>query len=386
MGRKKKPLLAEQGIVHLKHSFVQPTQESGLLKTVGGKDERTALILSTGTYGYAIPISTLTKEGDEDSDDSLPEVVNVFESTSDPEVKIVRQVIPENGSGSATGTTKKSKSKKESRSKGKDKKDSSENVKKDKNPDELSVAELVRGIGGGSEAPLRRCDVVDDRKKESENKTDDNNEEESENVQMEDDPEADEFYESLGIHRAKRRKLDNDDAEGASGQIEVGDAPNKEGETETGNGEPFDEEGNKLQSITDYYRDNSSGLYFYSQQHNPLGQHRLEFGPFIDAEDSSEYDQDYIQLARLAQRARAAAQAAAEKRKRSAEDSNQNQTEEEAIYDPLPMEVVTSTKPEELGITVDTNLEQYWDFVKEDPHDFDRWIYLIHYVEHIVSS
>ncbi|ODM95808.1 Pre-mRNA-processing factor 39 [Orchesella cincta] len=370
MGRKKpKALLAEQGIVHLKHSFVQPTEESGLLKTVGGEEERTALILATGTYGYAIPMSSLDKEGETEdvSDDDTQDGFEVMEETSDPDIKVVKQVIPERKSSSRNGS--KSKKVSNSTSSSKDTKAGDESSKKEINPDELSVAELVRVIGGGSGAPLRHCDVVEDRqsKIQEQAEADRMEIEEAAIAATEDDPEADAFYESLGMPRSKKRKLDID--EPAPLQCEI-DAPKET---------PANKDADVMQSIAEYYKDNVNQLYYYSQQHNPYDENRLEFGPFIDPEDSSEYDQDYIQLARLAQRARAAALAAAEKRKRELEKAEK--IHEEAIYDPLPMEVVASTKPEDLGITVDTTLDQYWEFVKKDPHDFDRWIYLIQYAE-----
>lgn len=362
MGKKKKPLLAEQGIVHLKHSFVQPTEESGLLKTVGGEIDRTALILATGTYGYAIPISTITKETDDNIAPEI-EVIDELECISDDEKEEPAQApVP---ADKQQGTSKKG----ESGSKRK-----APEKKKEINPDELSVAELVRVIGGGSGAPLRRCDVVDDREK----KNDDKEEEETEEI-PEEDPEADEFYESLGIQKTKKRKLNDEDGE----EKEESKAA---GEVEEASKQAPPEDAPMLQDISDYYKDNANSIYYYSQQQNPYGQHRLEFGPYIEAEESMDYDQDYIQLARLAQRARAAAQAAALRQAKAKETDSNDENKEEPIYDPLPMEQVASTKPEDLGITVDTNLEQYWHFVKEDPHDFDRWVYLIQYVENTVST
>lgn len=402
MVRKKKALLAEQGIIHLKHSFVQPSEESGLLKTVGGEEERTALILSTGTYGYAIPISTITKknnvdgdnrdDNDNDSNSSLPEVVEIVEQTSDPDIKIVRQKPPENNKASSSKPSS-SRSKKSSKSSSSSKSNDKSSKTKEINPDDLSVAELVRVIGGGSGAPLRRCDVVDDRKKPKTNGDGDGNEDVDTGEQVgrqEEDPEADEFYESLGIQRSKRRKMDDDEEEvsqegpGPSSTRKIvqqrGDVG---GAAENSNDSNKEDDPDVLKSIQNYYKDNADSLYYYSQQHNPYGDHRLEFRSYIDGENSSEYDQDYIMLAKLAQRARAAAQAAALRRMQESSKSKEAKDKEdvEAIYDPLPMEVVPSTKPEDLGITVDTNFEQFWEFVKEDPHDFDRWIYLIQYVE-----
>ncbi|CAL8100667.1 unnamed protein product [Orchesella dallaii] len=366
MGRKKpKALLAEQGIVHLKHSFVQPTQESGLLKTVGGEEERTALILATGTYGYAIPMSSLAKDGENDaedvSDSNSQDGFEVLEDTSDSEIKVVKQVIQGTKSSSRNGTKTKG-VKKTSSSRNSKTKDGEESTKKEITPNELSVAELVRVIGGGSGAPLRQCDVVEDRQSKLQEE-----EERMETEETENDPEADEFYESLGMSRNKRRKLDSDESAPLRCEVEPPKQTIADVDTDV------------MQSVADYYKDNVNQLYYYSQQPNPFDDSRLEFGPFIDPEDSSEYDQDYIQLARLAQRARAAAAAAAEKRKRELEKAEK--IHEDAIYDPLPMEVVASTKPEDLGITVDTTLDQYWDFVKKDPHDFDRWVYLIQYAE-----
>lgn len=392
MGRKKpKPLLAEQGIVHLKHSFVQPTEESGLLKTVGGGEDRSALILSTGTYGYAIPISTLAKEKEDDSDDSLPEVevFEILEETSDPEVKVVKQILPDNAPKPSTSSSTSGKPKDKIRSKTKpstSKENDAGDKKSIKNPEELSVAELVRVIGGGSGAPLRLCDVVDDRTKNDATLPNEKCMDTDETVELEEDPEVDEFCESLGIPRNKRRKLDNqqDGQHEISDRGEISSVENGQVREPQRDVVGTDEDPGVLQSIADYYKENVNNLYYYSQEHNPFGHQRLEFGQLIDSEDASEYDQDYIQLARLAQRARAAAQAAAAKIAK--EGDNGEKSNDEVIYDPLPMEVVVSTKPEELGITKDTNLDQFWDFVKEDPHTFDRWIYLIQYAEHTVIS
>lgn len=394
MGRKKKALLAEQGIVHLKHSFVQPTEESGLLKTVGGEVDRSGLILATGTYGYAIPMSSISKEGDGNEDSSKsprePDFIEIVdEAVSDSEdVTVIQEVRSKKSKASETS----SKLSSSSNLKGKKIKEDKETGKtKEINPDELSVAELVRVIGGGSGAPLRRCDVVDDREREKPGSGEGGEPMDTTDAQeLEEDPEADEFYESLGIQKSKRRKLDNQEEDKGSEKIidqqnmsTEGVVPLDEDSSNIINRK--DEDPDMLESIASYYKDNASHLYYYSQQHTPYGQHRLEFGPYIDAEDSSEYDQDYIQLAKLAQRARAAAAAAALRSMQETQNAKEEKEKEteEMIYDPLPMEVVTSTKPEDLGITIDTNLEQYWEFVKEDPHDFDRWIYLIQYVENI---
>src|SRR5712671_1213451 len=86
MGKKKsrpkkpKPLLFLQGILHLQNSFVQPTQESGLLSTVGGGLSEQGLVLAPN-YGYGIPASALEatnnkKEKEEDEETtsaSIPE-------------------------------------------------------------------------------------------------------------------------------------------------------------------------------------------------------------------------------------------------------------------------------------------------------------------------
>ncbi|CAL8119238.1 unnamed protein product [Orchesella dallaii] len=117
-------------------------------------EERTALILATGTYGYAIPMSSLAKDADNDaedvSDSNSQDGFEVLEETSDPEIKVVKQVIQGKKSASRNGTKTKG-DKKTSSSRNSKTKDGEESTKKEINPNELSVAELVRIIGGGSE-------------------------------------------------------------------------------------------------------------------------------------------------------------------------------------------------------------------------------------------
>lgn len=82
MGKKKKPLLAEQGIVHLKNSFVHPSDQSGLLKTVGGAKEQ-PLVLASGNYGYGIPLSVAKKAAERENNND----------EQDPDVQIVREIV-----------------------------------------------------------------------------------------------------------------------------------------------------------------------------------------------------------------------------------------------------------------------------------------------------
>lgn len=240
----------------------------------------------------------------------------------------------------------------------------------------MSVAELVRSIGGARDAPLRRCDVVEDRS-EMMDKSDKDDE------AAEEDPQADEFYASLGIVNPNEKPIGDED------KVKEGEE-NKNGEVqENGKSAPGD---NMTESIADFYK--SYTKYYYSQEPNPYGDQRLEFGLPIQADDNSNSneggEQTIIQLARMAQmrarQATAAADALAKAKRAKALDGGKDKAEDEAdIFDPLPMEVVPSETAEELGINRDTTLDQYWEFIKDDPHDFNRWIYIIHYVESTVS-
>jgi hypothetical protein len=84
MGKKRKPLLAEGGIVHLKNSFVHPTDESGLLNTVGGRQEQ-PLMLASGAYGYGIPVSVAIKNAEAAQAHADEE--------QDPDIQIVREMV-----------------------------------------------------------------------------------------------------------------------------------------------------------------------------------------------------------------------------------------------------------------------------------------------------
>lgn len=82
--RRQKPLLADQGILHLKSCFVHPSEESGLLTTVGGQEQ--PLVLASGSYGYGIPHSVAQKAVD--NAQSKAEEVE-----ADPDVLMVREIV-----------------------------------------------------------------------------------------------------------------------------------------------------------------------------------------------------------------------------------------------------------------------------------------------------
>lgn len=81
--RRQKPLFADQGILHLKSCFVQPSEESGLLSTVGGQDQ--PLVLASGNYGYGIPHSVAQKAAENAQNKADEEV--------DPDVLMVREIV-----------------------------------------------------------------------------------------------------------------------------------------------------------------------------------------------------------------------------------------------------------------------------------------------------
>jgi len=84
MGKKRKPLLADSGIVHLKSSFVHPVDESGLLTTVGGRQEQ-PLMLASGNYGYGIPASVAVK--------NVEAAAALQDAEVDPDVLMVREIV-----------------------------------------------------------------------------------------------------------------------------------------------------------------------------------------------------------------------------------------------------------------------------------------------------
>jgi hypothetical protein len=272
----------------------------------------------------------------------------------------------------------------------------------------MTVGELVRSIGGAKDAPLRKCDVVEDRSAESvaaaaaaNSNNNNNGDEDGENKEEEEeDPQADEFYASLGLpnpnENSKQEGNSTNNTEQGQSPLIIQDADGDGGQSSSGRklgNENFTAE------VADFYKTYTK--YYYSQEPDPYGEQRLAFGLPITqqpTEDENEMTVDYnagdqtiIQLARMAQvrarQAKAAAEALEKAKKAKALDPGgevgpENEAE---MYDPLPMEVVPRESAEELGITLDTTLEQYWEVVKEDPHDFNRWIYLIHYVEGTVS-
>lgn len=77
--------MAEQGILHLKSSFVHPSDESGLLTTVGGRQEQ-PLVLSSGNYGYGIPASVAVKNAEAAQAQAEEEEV-------DPDIQMVREIV-----------------------------------------------------------------------------------------------------------------------------------------------------------------------------------------------------------------------------------------------------------------------------------------------------
>lgn len=257
----------------------------------------------------------------------------------------------------------------------------------------MTVGELVRSIGGARDVPIRKCDVVEDRTEREQKKAQEKEDGSSSADQpiTEEDTQADEFYASLGMEKQKKK-----------GDNESEEEDNQKNEDIVQQQEQLQPPSNLTDGVRDFYKTYTQ--YYYSKDPNPFSDQRLEFGLPIAAGDENSNSNDgtpvggeqtIIQLARMAQiRARQAAAAAdaLDKAKKAKAintvplgpgDVVENEAE---IYDPLPMEVIPSTVAEDLGITVDTTLEQYWEFVKNDPHDFNRWIYLIHYSESKVSK
>jgi len=240
------------------------------------------------------------------------------------------------------------------------------------NDEAMTVAELVRSIGGARDAPLRVCDVVEDRGQEI---ADAAAAAECAIIPVE-DPQADEFYASLGLTNPNEKsKGEEEKADRDQMDVERIEHPDE----------------NVTSDVADFYKTYTK--YYYSVEPDPYGEQRVQFGLPIQAKADTAIDysgggdQTIIQLARMAQaRAREAKAAAAAlekaKKAKALDGSGEKETD---TWDPLPMEVLPSGTAEELGISQDTTLEQYWEFVKEDPHDFNRWIYLIHYVEATVS-
>jgi len=349
MGKRKKakPLLAVQGIVHLTESFVQPSQESGLLNTVGGANAECAGLILAPNYGYAISASSLAKKAEEEETEANNESEESTDK-SDADTENIENKTPE------TPDTEE------------------ESAPAEPDLTDLSVAELVRHIGGAKDKPLRRGDVVEDRP-------------ESELPQKpveEDDPETAKFYESLGISRPS----------GSKGTTTATTARNPSKKT-TNEDSAFlglvdveEPETSVPESIAEYYK-NYPTEYVYSVPSDPYGNQPLEFSLPTATYQEEVTDSDYsiVEVARRAQRAKReyeAKKAALEKKKSKVGTTE----EEEEPYDPLPMEIVPSDKLTGPRVVrpEDANLSTYWEYVQENPHDFNRWSFLISYAENTV--
>ena len=337
-----KPLLAVTGILHLQKSFVPPTQESGLLNTVGEEIEPNSLVLAPN-YGYGISaaaVSELQSRAEQKPPSNIVHVNGVPMVTNDKNVIELNEDFPMEDKNS-----------------------------KDKPPDDLTIAELVRSIGGAKNRPFMRSDVVEDTPKNPEESRP------SEETAEESHPEENDFYESLGMSRPAVAGKDKSDE----------NIPNTEATSSQLHHQPNQTEQDVPTSVADYYK--TYCKYYYSVAPDPYGDQPIEFSQPI-AKDSStedkqeEQDKDVIQLARMAQQARRAMEAA----KLAAQKVYGPflPTEQEQSYDPLPMEVIPSETP--VTVTKDTTMEQYWEYVKENPRDFNRWTYLVQHAEDTVSS
>lgn len=344
---KNKPLLAEQGILHLDNCFLPPTTESGLLTTVGGGEE-SALVLAPN-YGYGILASQLnTPSPEEKADEQSPQDFHPSEKRRSKKRSNTAQELQE-----AVDNSPK-------RSCVEERNSAQEEADQERDDDSLSVAHLVRAIGGAKNKPIRTCDVVDDQEK-------------MKPVSVpEEDPEAEEFYASLGM--SKNLDKTNTDSQLSDDIVVVTDPQNTE----------QDKTENVTQSVAAFYKDYCN--YYYSVEPDPFGEDRLEFGQALEGKQPLEtIDSSVIELARAAQKARRTMEAAM-LAKRVADERAKLIPVEEESFDPLPTEVVPSDTAHKLGITSDTSGERYWELVKQDPHDFNRWTYLLQHVEHSVRK
>ena len=354
---KPKPLLSVQGIVHLEDSFVPPSQDSGLLNTVGGDEECQGLVLAPN-YGYGIPASTLyDKSNEPDKDYSAPPKGEEEKEIGEESVGSKMDIENETPAAQTENT---------------DPSDSKE----------LSVAVLVRHIGGAKSKPLLKRDVVEDRPLSEQPKE----------LLVKDDAETSEFYESLGISRPNQSPEPEDKNNSSSNCTTVAilqpTLENTSAEVLTA--QPDDPQilTGTTESIADYYKTYTQ--YYYSYESDPYGDKPLEFGLPTVADgvvSDPDIDQSIIEMARRAQRARRAYEAKKEAAEAEARKLMQSKPKEEMseTYDPLPMEIIPSSTAAELNITSDTTLNQYWVHIRESPHDFHRWTYLINYVETTVS-
>lgn len=339
MGKKHKPLLAVQGIVHLTESFVQPSQESGLLNTVGGDTECAALILAPN-YGYAISASSLANKADAEKKNG--------EAKEKDEVQ-----VETGGTDNIENETPNAEA----------------DAEPDKTTKDLSVAELVRHIGGAKDKPLVRGDVMEDRPESERPQT-------SSPVE-EDDAETTEFYESLGITRSNAAPKTAAPVLQTEKAIEDSGSPAEANSTE-------EKEKSVPESVAEFYK-NYPTQYYYSVSSDPYGTQPLEFSLPISTSFQENEKEGYsiIEVARRAQRAKREynAKKAALERK----NSKKNDEDDDEAYDPLPMEVVPTYATGPKGHPEESSFKTYWDYVQENPHEFNRWTFLINYAENTVS-
>ncbi|CAG7718479.1 unnamed protein product [Allacma fusca] len=331
-----KPLLSVTGILHLQKSFVPPTQESGLLTTVGGALEAQALVLAPN-YGYGIPSSLVTQRESQMEENTPPS--NIIHVNGVPTITEDRNVIELNEDFPMNDPRR-----------------------NEANPDDMSISELVRSIGGAKDKPFMRSDVVEDAAVAPSGTE---QPPESENVEIENLPEENEFYESLGISRSGKDQTQSIVTE------DSGVTKNKDSSTV---------EADVNASVAEYYK--TYCQYYYSSNPEPLGDKPIEFGQAITTEDSvkNESEQSVIELARMAQRAKHAVEAAKFAAQKVYGQVFQGRVESDS-YDPLPMEVIPTASADTIVMTKDTTMDQYWEYVKENPRDFNRWTYLVQHSE-----
>lgn len=353
MGKKRrskpKPLLSVKGIVHLQNSFVQPSEENGLLTTVGGSKE-SKLVLAPN-YGYGIPASELAAKENSNDKENHEEESNSGTEQSETD-------LAESANGSANNNQRSS----------------------DKGDNEESVAQLVRNIGGGKGLPLYKKDVVEDRNLPAEKEPEVID---LEPMDEETKAQTEEFYASLGLKNPNQAN----ELVGinTSENTAVAASPSDQQQPQTSSQNTTDATP-QTDSIADYYK--TYCKYYYSVTPDPLSEYPLDFNSMIDPATDPNIDESVIELARMAQKARRAMDSAiaakrAETQKLKKKEESKMLSEIDA-YDPLPMEVVEN-EYEVANVNSETTLTQYWDYVKENPHDFNRWTYLIHYAETMVS-